>query len=101
MNCTRCGIDVTRAGMCRDCCDVEDFVYREGMKPQRYVVIGGRRFVTSSFKNGQSMTPEEHSEIRRRTLAGESARVIALAVGCSSRAVTRERAAMKREKETK
>lgn len=92
--CDRCGVEVPAAGLCRDCREVEEPTI---VKEQRtvYGLDGSVLYVSSSFAPSARLSAEQHEDIRRRSLAGESVRQIAVTIGCSSRAVSRERTAMR------
>ena len=92
--CDRCGVEVPTAGLCRDCRELEE---PTSVKEQRtvYGPDGSVRYISSTFAPSAHLSAEQHADIRRRSLAGESVRHIAVAIGCSSRAVSRERTAMR------
>lgn len=89
--CRRCGIHTGGAAYCQDCIDVESLTF-----PKLQLERGsdGRRIVRSA-RRGATL-PSERAEllnqVRARTLRGETAVQIALAIGVTSRTVARMRA---------
>lgn len=89
--CHRCGIHTGGQAYCRDCIDVEQLDMAETTIRR---TAGGARMVTSTRRAGGrrlANRDELLEQVRVRTIRGETAVEIALAIGVTSRTVVRWR----------